>query len=73
MSMFDDMNQMETDGIVDTIAHELFEQWCDANLDEGTMYADYQICQMYGDPSLKIKFNQFYNLKSDDQYYFEVE
>ena len=73
MSMFDNMNQMEQDGIVDTIAHELFEQWVDSNLDEGVMYADYQICLMYGSPELQKDFNEFYKLTPNDQYYFEVD
>ena len=73
MSMFDDMDQMLQDGIADTIAHELFDQWVDSNLDEGVMYADHQICLMYGAPELKKQFNEFYNVDPKDELYFEVE
>ena len=73
MSMFDDMNQMEQDGIVDTIAHQLFDEWVDSNLDEGNMYADYQICLMYGDPLLQKQFNEYHNAKAGDELYFEVD
>lgn len=70
--MFDDMNQMVQEGIVDTIAHELYEQWIDSHLDEGVIWADYQICLMYGDPELKKDFNEFYKLTPADELYFEV-
>jgi hypothetical protein len=72
MSMFDDMNQMVQEGIVDTIAHELYEQWVVSHLDEGIMWTDYNICLLYGDPELKKKFNQFYNVDPKDELYFEV-
>ena len=73
MSMFDDMSQMVQEGIVDTVAHELFDQWVNSNLDEGEMYADHQICLLYGDPLLKKEFNEFYNVKPEDELYFEVD
>jgi hypothetical protein len=72
-SMFDDMNQMEQDGICDTIAHQLFDEWVESNLDEGTFYADYQICLMYGSPELQKQFNEFYDMKPDEEHYFEVD
>ena len=71
--MFDDMSQMVQEGIVDTVAHELFDQWVNSNLDEGEMYADHQICLLYGDPLLKKEFNEFYNVKPEDELYFEVD
>ena len=73
MSMFDNMNQMEQDGIVDTVAHQLFEDWVNSNLDEGVMYADHQICLLYGAPELQKEFNEFYNMKPEDELYFEVD
>jgi len=72
MSMFDDMNQMVQEGIVDTVAHQLFEDWINSHLDEGTMWADYQICLVYGDPELQKDFNEFYKLNPEDELYFEV-
>jgi hypothetical protein len=73
MSMFDDMDQMRQEGIADTVAHQLFEDWVNSHLDEGVMYADYQVCLMYGDPELKKEFNEFYNIKPEDELYFEVD
>ena len=70
--MFDDMNQMVQEGIVDTVAHQLFEDWINSHLDEGTMWADYQICLVYGDPELQKDFNEFYKLNPEDELYFEV-
>jgi hypothetical protein len=72
MSMFDDMNQMEQEGIVDTVAHQLFEDWINSHLDEGVMWADYQICLVYGAPELKQEFNEYYKLTPADDLYFEV-
>lgn len=72
MSMFDDMDQMIQDGIVDTVAHQLFDDWIGSHLDEGVIYADYNVCLVYGAPELKQEFNEYYKLTPDHELYFEV-
>jgi sortase (surface protein transpeptidase) len=37
------------------------------------MYADYQICLMYGHPELQKQFNEYHNAEAGDELYFEVE
>jgi len=73
MSMFDDINPMVQDAIKADVAFALLDEWNDSNLDEGTMYADYQICLKYGDPLLQKQFNEFYKMTLTDDLYFEVE
>ena len=42
-----------------------------SNLDEGQLYADYRFAEMCESNYLKGRFNQFYDLKPEDQYYIE--
>jgi len=35
------------------------------------MYADYRFAEMSSDNYIKGRFNQFYDLNPDDQYYLE--
>jgi hypothetical protein len=44
----------------------------DSNLDEGTLYADYQFASLSDSKEIKQAFNKFYNMNPDDQYYIEV-
>jgi hypothetical protein len=73
MSFLDDENQMVIDAELVDIGLKLFEDWHQSNLDEGEMYADYQIASISDNNYLKGRFNQFYDLKQGDEYYLEVE
>ena len=68
-SFLDDENPMVVDAICYEIGMELFEDWNNSNLDEGTFWADYQIALRCDSNYLKGRFNQFYDLKpGDDEY-----
>lgn len=70
-SFLDLENQMVVDATCTEIGEQLFEDWNNSNLDEGTFYADYQIALMCDSNYLKGRYNQFYDLKKDDEYYVE--
>ena len=72
-SFLDDENQMLIDAELQVIADHLLDEWINSNLDEGQLYSDYQIASMCDSNYLKERFNQFYDLKPEDQYYVEVE
>ena len=67
------INQMVIDYEIQAISEHLFTEWMDSNLDEGTLYADYQFAEMCGSKEIKQAFNKFYNINPDEQYYIEVE
>mgnify|MGYP003334319164 CR=1 FL=1 len=66
------INQMVIDAEIQTISEQLFEDWTNANLDEGTFYADYQIALMCDSKELKQAFNTYYELDEEDEYYVGV-
>ena len=70
-SFLENENQMVIDAIYQEIGEHLVEQWVQSNLDEGQLYADYCFAQMSDDNYIKGRFNQFYDLKPEDQYYLE--
>ena len=72
-SFLDDENQMLIDATLSEIGEQLVEDWINNNLDEGQLYSDYRIAEMSSSNYLKDKFNKFYNLNPDDQYYLETE
>ena len=72
-SFLDNENQMLIDATLAEIGEQLVEDWINNNLDEGQLYSDYQIASMSSSNYLKDKFNKFYELIPDDQYYLEVE
>ena len=72
-SFLDDENQMLIDATMAEIGEQLVEDWINNNLDEGQLYSDYQIANMSSNNYLKDKFNKFYELVPDDQYYLETE
>ena len=72
-SFLDNENQMLIDAVYTDIADHLVQEWINNNLDEGQLYSDYQIASMSSSNYLKDKFNKFYELIPDDQYYLEVE
>ena len=69
---FDDENEMVMGAIMSDIADQLLDDWVQSNLDEGQFWSDYQIASMCDSNYLKGRFNQFYDLKPEDQYYVEV-
>lgn len=70
-SFLEDENQMVIDAILSEIADQLLEDWMNSNLDEGQLYSDWRIADMCDSNYLKGRFNQFYNLTPDNQYYLE--
>ena len=72
VSFTDNENQMVIDATLSEIGDQLFEDWIQSNLDEGVFWSDYQIASMCDSNYLKGRFNQFYDLKPEDQYYLEV-
>ena len=71
VSFMDNENQMVIDATLSEIADELLENWIQSNLDEGQFWSDYQIASMSDSNYLKGRFNLFYDLNPDDQYYLE--
>ena len=70
-SFLENENQMVIDAEMQTIADQLLDDWIQSNLDEGQFWSDYQIASMSDSNYLKGRFNQFYDLKPEDQYYLE--
>jgi hypothetical protein len=71
MSFLENENQMVIDAEYSYIGEQLVEDWVNSNLDEGQLFADYRFAEMCGSNYLKGRFNQFYDLKPEDQYYIE--
>ena len=72
-SFLENENQMLIDATMSEIGDMLVEDWINSNLDEGQLYSDWRIADMSDSVYLKQKFNQFYDLTPDNQYYLEVE
>jgi len=71
MSFLDNENQMVVGAILSEIGDQLVENWLQENLNEGQLYADYQVALMSDNNYLKGRFNQFYDLQPNDEYYLE--
>ena len=71
MSFLENENQMVIDAEMSEIADQLLEDWIQSNLDEGQLYSDWRIADMSSSNYLKGRFNLFYDLNPDDQYYLE--
>jgi hypothetical protein len=71
MSFLENENQMVIDAEYSYIGEQLVEEWVNSNLDEGQLYADYRFAEMCESNYLKGRFNQFYDLGPNDQYYVE--
>jgi hypothetical protein len=50
------------------IEQHLFEQWNNANLDEGTDFAEYKFMQFAPD-NLKQSYNEYYGYTEKDEFY----
>ncbi len=72
-SFLENENQMVIDAIYQEIGEQLVEDWVNSNLDEGQMYADFRFAEMSDSDYIKGRFNQFYNLTPENQYYLEVQ
>jgi hypothetical protein len=70
-SFLEDVNQMVIDSVYTDIADQLLEDWINSNLDEGQYYADRQFALMSDDSYIKSKFNDFYELREEDEGYLE--
>ncbi|NBR24673.1 MAG: hypothetical protein EBU08_13070 [Micrococcales bacterium] len=68
-SFLEDVNQMVIDAVISDISEALFDDWMNANLDEGQYYADKRFAEMSGDKFIMDEFNKFYNLKEEDEDY----
>ena len=71
MTVFSNESQEVVDAVIKEVSEQLFEDWNNANLDEGEIYADYRILELAGNNYLNGRFNQFYDLKEGDEYYLE--
>ena len=71
MSVFSNESQEVVDAVIKEVSEQLFEDWNNANLDEGEIYADYRILELAGDNYLNGRFNQYYDLKEGDEYYLD--
>jgi hypothetical protein len=70
-SFLENENQMVIDAELQTIAEQLLDDWIYENLNEGQFYSDWRIADMSDSNYLKGRFNQFYDLKPEDEYYIE--
>jgi len=68
-SFLENINQMVIDAEVQTISEQLFDEWMNANLDEGTYFADRRFAEMSDSQYIKDEFNKHYELKEDDDDY----
>ena len=73
VSFLENENEMVIDATYSEIGAMLVEDWVNANLDEGQMFADYRFAEMSDSNYLKGRFNLFYDLNAGDQYYLECE
>ena len=71
MSFLENENQMVIDAELQEIADHLLTEWIESNLDEGQLYSDWRIADMSSSNYLKGRFNLFYDLKPEDQYYLD--
>jgi len=72
-SFIENENQMVIDAEIQAIGEQLFTEWMDSNLDEGQFYADFRFAEMSDSNYLKGRFNQFYDLTPEDDYYLEFD
>lgn len=64
---------MVIDATYQEIGEMLVEDWVNANLDEGQLFADFRFAEMSDSNYLKGRFNLFYDLNPGDQYYLEYD
>jgi len=69
MSFLDGVNIIIADAVIDEVAMQLFDDWYNARLEDGELYADYRLLLLVDNDYLNRKFNEHYNLKPGDEYY----
>ena len=57
-----------TGAMIQEIGEELFDNWSNACLDEGTDYAEYRFME-YASDELKQQYNEYYGYTEKDEYY----
>jgi hypothetical protein len=57
-----------TGAMIQEIGEELFDQWSNKNLDEGSDYAEREF-MAYASPELQKQYNEFYGYKEGDEYF----
>ena len=63
------INQMVIDAEIQGISEQLFDDWMNANLDDGQFWADYRFAEMSDSELIKDAFNKFYGIsKGEDMY-----
>ena len=68
-SFLDDVRQHILDAEILDISEQLFDNWMNANLDDGQFWADYRFAEMSDSELIKDAFNKFYGIsKGEDMY-----
>jgi len=70
-SMFDDMPQHVKDSVMQECQEALFDSWIEGHLDEGMLIADYEMALMSSDNSVRQKFNEYWEIEKDEEFYLE--
>ena len=73
VSFMDNENQMVIDATLSEIADELLDNWMQSNLDEGILYADWQIASRCDSNYLKRRYNEHWELTPDEEFYVEFD
>ena len=68
-SFTDSLNEMEADALYQEVSGQLFDEWNSANLDEGLLYADYQLAQVSGDTDIINAFHEHWGIGPNDEYW----
>ena len=69
MTVFSNESEEVVDLLINDIANQLFDEWHESNLNEGIMYADWKVCAMSNSNYFKRKFNEYYNIQPNDEFY----
>ena len=70
-SMFDDMPQHIQDSVMQECQEQLFNSWLEMHLDEGMLFADWQMASMSDDDSVRQRFNEYWEIEKDEEFYLE--
>lgn len=68
-SFLEDIPQHIIDAEVQAISEHLFDEWMNANLDEGQFFSDRRFAEMSDSKYIKDEFNKHYEMKEDDEFY----
>ena len=69
----DNENQMVIDAVCQEIGEHLFNEWNESNLDEGILYADWQIASRCDSNYLKRRYNEHWELTPDEEFYVKFD